>query len=143
MIDRRLYAEKSPVIGNLRKLTQRCHPAALERRMQRVLGESVIQYSRVRTTGWTPVLAISTILPMERDFHIRKLADEFGQYVLYLKCESCLHERRTTPHMLANLCGWNANLADVVRRLRCSICGQKKCAARAVPITPPRGYKKH
>lgn len=80
---------------------------------------------------------------MGKDFHVEKLADEFGQYVLYLKCESCLHERRTTPHLLANLCGWDAKLNDVARRLRCSICGQKKCTARAVPMTTPRGYKSH
>jgi hypothetical protein len=43
---------------------------------------------------------------MAKDFHVEKLADEFSQYVLYLKCESCLHERRTSPHLLANLCGW-------------------------------------
>ena len=80
---------------------------------------------------------------MAKDFHVEKLADEFGQYVLYLKCESCLHERRTTPHLLAKLCGWDAKLADVARRLRCSVCGKRKCVARAVPMTPPRGYKSH
>jgi hypothetical protein len=71
------------------------------------------------------------------------LSDEFGQYELYLKCESCLHERRTTPHLLASFCGWDAKLTDVVRRLRCSICGQKKCAARTAPMSVPRGYKSH
>ena len=80
---------------------------------------------------------------MAKDFDVDKLADEFGQYVLYLKCESCLHERRTTPHLLANLCGWDAKLADVARRLRCSVCGKRKCTARAVPMTPQRGYKSH
>jgi hypothetical protein len=80
---------------------------------------------------------------MGRDFNVIRLSDEFGQYILYLKCESCLHERRTTPNMLANLCGWDAKLVDVTRQLRCSVCGQKKCTARAVPMTPPRGYKSH
>ena len=47
---------------------------------------------------------------MAREFKVEKLSDEFGQYVLFLKCESCLHERRTTPHMLANVCGWDARL---------------------------------
>jgi len=77
------------------------------------------------------------------DFHVTKLSDEFGQYVLYLKCESCLHERRTTPNVLAALCGWDARLDDVARRMRCSICHKKKCTARAVPVTVPRGYKSH
>jgi len=80
---------------------------------------------------------------MAKNFQIEKLADEFGQYELYLKCESHLHERRTTPHLLANLCGRDAKLIDVARRLRCSVCGQKKCTARAVPTAPPRGYKSH
>jgi hypothetical protein len=34
---------------------------------------------------------------MGKEFRVEKLADEFGQYELYLKCDSCLHERRTTP----------------------------------------------
>jgi hypothetical protein len=74
---------------------------------------------------------------MRKAFHIDKLADEFGQYILYLKCESCHHERRTTPHLLAHLCGWDAKLTAVTRRLRCSACGEKKCTARALPLTPP------
>ena len=66
-------------------------------------------------------------------FHVDKLSDEFGQYELHLKCGSCLHERRASPHTLAKLCGWDARLDDVVRRMRCSICGKKKCTALAVP----------
>jgi hypothetical protein len=61
----------------------------------------------------------------------KKWADEFGQYNLHLKCKSCLHERCNTPNMLAILCEWDAKLADVARPLRCSVCGQKKCVARA------------
>jgi hypothetical protein len=67
------------------------------------------------------------------DLEIKLLRDEFGQYELILKCESCLRERRTTPHMVANICGWDSLLEDVVRRMRCSVCGKKKCTARAVP----------
>jgi hypothetical protein len=77
------------------------------------------------------------------DLHITKLSDEFGQYTLVLKCESCLRERHTTPHLLAKICGWEAKLEDVARRMRCSVCGKKKCTARAVPLTAPRGYKAH
>jgi hypothetical protein len=78
-----------------------------------------------------------------RDIQITKLSDEFGQYTLVLTCGSCLRERRTTPHLLAKLCGWDAKLEDVARRMRCSICGKKQCTARAVPLTAPRGYKSH
>jgi hypothetical protein len=77
-----------------------------------------------------------------RDLSITKLSDEFGQYVIYLRCE-CGHIRRCSPHTLAAFAGWDSTLDDVVRQLRCSKCGKKKCSARAVTMTPPRGYKSH
>jgi hypothetical protein len=39
-------------------------------------------------------------------FKVEKLSDEFGQYVLIPKCESCLREQRTTPNLIANIMGW-------------------------------------
>jgi len=77
-----------------------------------------------------------------QDLPIEKLDDEFGQYVIYLKCE-CGHIRRCRPHTLAAFAGWQARLADVIRRLRCSKCNRKKCTARTVALTTPRGYKSH
>ena len=77
-----------------------------------------------------------------RDLKIEKLSDEFGQYVIYLKC-ACGHIRRCHPHTLAAFAGWEASLDQVVKRLRCSKCNQKQCTARAVPMTTPRGYKSH
>jgi len=52
---------------------------------------------------------------------------------------SCLRERHTTPHLLARLCRWDATLDDVARRVRCSVCGEKQCTARAVPMITPCG----
>jgi hypothetical protein len=75
-----------------------------------------------------------------RDLHIEKLSDEFGQYVIYLRCE-CGHIRRCHPNTLAAFAGWEARLDDVVRRLRCTKCNAKKCTARTVRDTVPRGYK--
>jgi len=80
---------------------------------------------------------------MRRGFKVEKLSDEFGQYDLYLKCEACGHERRVVPKSLANVCGWDAKLDDVTRRLRCSKCGERRCRARPMPPLPPRGYKSH
>jgi len=77
-----------------------------------------------------------------RDLHIEKLSDEFGQYLIYVKCQ-CGHIRRCHPHTLAAFAGWDARLEDVVRRLRCSKCNQKQCVARTVAMTTPRGYKSH
>lgn len=78
-------------------------------------------------------------MPM-RDLKIDKLSDEFGQYTIYLTC-SCGHIRRCNPHTFAALAGWDAKLADVVRRLRCSKCNRKKCAARTVELAKPRGLR--
>ena len=41
---------------------------------------------------------------------------------------------------LARLCGWDAKLADVEKRMRCSICGKKQCTLRAFPPRKPREY---
>jgi hypothetical protein len=80
---------------------------------------------------------------MAREFKVEKLSDEFGQYILILKCESCLRERRTTPNIIAHILGWDARLSDVARRMRCAICGAKKCSVRTVPVAAPRRYKSH
>ena len=70
-------------------------------------------------------------------FHVDKLSDEFGQYTLILTCAACGYERVTTPKILGRMCGWDARLVDVARRLRCSKCGKKQCTARAVPAQKP------
>ena len=77
-----------------------------------------------------------------RDLNITKLSDEFGQYIIVITC-TCGHIRRCYPRSLAALAGWDARLEDVVRRLRCSKCSAKKCTARTVAETAPRGYKSH
>jgi hypothetical protein len=77
-----------------------------------------------------------------QDLKIEKLSDEFGQYLIYLKCE-CGHIRRCHPHTLAAFAGWDAQLGDVITRMRCTKCHQKKCSARTVRDTVPRGYKAH
>jgi rRNA maturation protein Nop10 len=73
-------------------------------------------------------------------FHVERLSDEFGQYTLALTCAACGYERQTTPKTLGRLCGWDARLDDVARRMRCSKCGKKACKARAIPPKKPRGY---
>jgi hypothetical protein len=80
---------------------------------------------------------------MGREFKVEKLSDEFGQYMLILKCESCLRERRTTPNLIAHIISWDAKLSDVAHRMRCATCGAMKCTLRTVPVTVPRRYKSH
>jgi hypothetical protein len=77
---------------------------------------------------------------MSPPIRIERLSDEFGQYSLLLTCSACRYERETMPHALGRICGWDAKLEDVARRLRCSKCGRKQCVIRAVPPRKPRGY---
>jgi DNA-directed RNA polymerase subunit RPC12/RpoP len=81
-----------------------------------------------------------TIRVMQRDFHIDKLSDHFGQYSLLIVCEFCGHKRAAEPHTLGKLCGWDTRLDDVAKRMRCSKCGKKQCTVQATPLTKPRGY---
>jgi len=73
-------------------------------------------------------------------FHVDKLSDEFGQYRLVLTCAACGHERTAEPHALGRLCGWDARLEAVAKRMRCSKCGKKQCTMRVFPPQKPRGY---
>jgi hypothetical protein len=73
-------------------------------------------------------------------FRIEKLSDEFGQYTLVMRCGACNYERKADPHLLGRLCGWDARLEEVAKRLRCSKCGRKQCVVRAIPPRKPRGY---
>jgi hypothetical protein len=103
-------------------------------------GGVLIQCALDPTTGWTLALKLVTIRGMPSGFHIDKLSDEFGQYTLVLKCSACGHERKAEPHTLGRLCGWDARLQDVAKRMRCSKCSKKCCVLRAFPPKKPRGY---
>ena len=73
-------------------------------------------------------------------FRVDKLSDEFGQYTLVLQCAACRHERTAEPRTLGRLCGWDARLEEVAKRMRCSKCGAKQCRLRALLLQKPRGY---
>jgi hypothetical protein len=92
----------------------------------------------VKNSG-DPRLGIYTVPLMPRDFKVQRLSDEFGQYLLVIKCAGCAHERRAYPNLLAHICGWDAKLADLEKRLRCSKCGKKSCNVRAIEMQKPRG----
>ena len=73
---------------------------------------------------------------------IRKLSDHFGQFDIVLVCGACGHRRETEPITLARRCRVpnDSLIEDVVKRLKCSKCGLKKCSATATLPTRPRGY---
>src|ERR1700722_3131346 len=64
------------------------------------------------------------MIPLRPSLKIDRLSDNFGQYVITLRCE-CGHIRNASPKTLAGIAGWNAKLADVVKRARCSRCGRR------------------
>ena len=71
-------------------------------------------------------------MPPRPPLTIEKLSDNFGQFVIILKCGqkcSCGHVRRAAPRTLAALAGWDARLEDVAKRMRCSKCGKRDCQA--------------
>lgn len=68
------------------------------------------------------------MIPPRPPVKVVKLADNFGQYVITITCE-CGHSRTARPQTFAAIAGWDALLADVVKRLRCSRCGKRKCSA--------------
>jgi hypothetical protein len=70
------------------------------------------------------------MMPPKPPLKIEKLSDEFGQYQILLTCD-CGHTRRCYPRTFAAIAGWDANLKDVIKRLRCSKCGERKCEAKA------------
>lgn len=74
---------------------------------------------------------------------IEKLGDRFGDYVLVITCRQCKHGRRTEPHALAKLLGWDATLKKVAGRLRCSNCGAKDCQVTPETVPRPRGVPKN
>lgn len=78
---------------------------------------------------------------MSAGFHVDKLSDEFGQYTLVMKCAECGHERKAVPHTLGRLCGWDARLETVAKRMRCSKCGKKRCTLKAFPEEAARLHR--
>jgi hypothetical protein len=81
---------------------------------------------------------IAFMMPPRKTPTVIRLSDNFGQYVLILKCE-CGHVRTAQPRTLAGLAGWDALLSDVVKRLRCSQCGKRRCTADVRPETKRDG----
>ena len=72
------------------------------------------------------------MMPPRQPLTVVRLADHFGQYVLTLTC-ACGHSQSAQPKTPAALAGWDALLADVVGRLRCSQYGKRRCTATVRP----------
>jgi hypothetical protein len=87
------------------------------------------------STGWTRRRyrdSVARMMPPRPPRTVVKLADHFGQYVLTLTCAAC-------AQTLARVTGWDALLADVVKRMRCSKCGKRQCSVSVQPETKRDG----
>jgi len=78
------------------------------------------------------------MMPPRPPLTIVKLSDHFGQYVLTLTCE-CGHTRIARPATLARFAGWEAELASIIKRMRCSKCGKRRCSVAVRPETKRDG----
>jgi hypothetical protein len=83
-------------------------------------------------------LVSRTMTPPRPPIDVVKLSDHGGQYVLTIAC-ACGHMRSAQPQTLAALAGWDALLVDVVKRMRCSRCGARKCSVSVRPETKRDG----
>jgi hypothetical protein len=79
---------------------------------------------------------------MHRPPRSSKLADWRTGYTLIIGCRTCKHTRRTEPHSLAKLLGWETPLIAVTARLRCSNCYAKDCEIQVDRVTPSRSVPK-
>ena len=70
---------------------------------------------------------------MRRPLQILKLNDEFGHYLLLIKCRACSRQRVAEPSSLAPIVGWECALEHLSRRLRCSNCGVRDCELSVQP----------
>ena len=96
-------------------------------KIQQGLHRRSVQYRRSVRTGWTHRVRIAqtlAVIPPRPTLKIEKLSDNFGQFVITLRCE-CGHTRNASPKTFAGIAGWDAKLADVVKRARCSKCGKR------------------
>ncbi len=65
---------------------------------------------------------------------VQRLGDYEGMFVLSVSCTTCKHERPIAADVLARLAGRDARVADVVRRLRCSKCGERQVDVQVIGI---------
>jgi hypothetical protein len=79
---------------------------------------------------------------MHRPPKTSKLADWRIGYAMVIGCRTCKHARRTEPHSLAKLLGWDVPLIVVTSRLRCSNCYAKDCEIQVDRLLPQRSVPK-
>jgi len=56
---------------------------------------------------------------------VKRLDDRFGDYLLTVKCPKCGHHRTMMPIALANVVGWDRDIAEVMLKMRCQVCGTR------------------
>lgn len=74
---------------------------------------------------------------------IKHLDDFNGDYLIFVRCRACRRAREIDPRELAARVGWNAELAAITRRLKCSGCGASAPEVAIAFPRKPRGWSKN
>jgi hypothetical protein len=74
---------------------------------------------------------------------IQRLNDHFGDYVISVECRKCKHTRDMTPHALARIFGWEAEIRQISIRFRCSKCHAKNVDVKIGFRRRPRRWNKN
>src|SRR5438105_3144273 len=121
------FLEANPCAHFFRDLLQSLAVRAQLEDLCNVAHGTTIQYRVPFLTGWTVAGLAGKVRFMHRPPKTSKLADRRTGYALVISCRTCKHSRRTEPHSLAKLLGWDVPLIMVTARLRCSNCYAKDC----------------
>jgi hypothetical protein len=112
------------------------------RSLRNIAHGPTIQYRRPFRTGWTTAGLTGKVCHMHRPPKTSKLADWRTGYALVIGCRTCKHSRRTEPHSLAKLLGWDVPLIVVTAKLRCSNCYAKDCEIQVDRMMQQRAVPK-
>ena len=110
--------------------------------LNNIAHDPTIQWRPPPLTGWTTISFTGKVCHMHRPPKTSKLADWRTGYALVIGCRTCKHSRRTEPHALAKLLGWDVPLIVVTARLRCSNCHAKDCEIQVDRLLQPRSVPK-
>lgn len=74
---------------------------------------------------------------------VTKLDSRFGDYQLIVKCPKCGYQRTMLPIVLANVVGWTAEIATVMKRMKCSRCHHRGATHKIekTPVVRGRGIR--
>ena len=74
---------------------------------------------------------------------IKHLHDFNGNFLIFVRCRACRRAREVDPEELAARVGWDAKLAAIAPRLKCSRCGASGADLAIAFSRKPRRWSKN